>query len=50
MPALFIDGDTLFESLPIIQYLEETRPNLDLQLFGENPLEKAKILTLCEMV
>jgi glutathione S-transferase len=50
VPALFIDGVTLFESLPIIQYLEETRPNFDLQLFGENLLEKTQILALCEMV
>ena len=38
---LEIDGHKLFESLPIIEYLEETRPNKDLKLFGSDPFQRA---------
>ena len=38
VPALYIDGILLIESLPIIEYLDETRPDPLLPFFGNNPL------------
>ena len=50
VPSLVIDGDELIESLPIIEYLDETRPDKNLPLYGKNPIERAKIRAVCEMV
>ena len=41
VPALEIDNIVLFESLPIIEYLDETRPNKELPLYGKNPFERS---------
>ena len=38
VPALYIDGIVLIESLPIVEYLDETRPDPLLPLFGNSPL------------
>jgi glutathione S-transferase len=37
---LFIDDLYLVESLPIIEYLDETRPDKELPLYGNNAYER----------
>mmetsp|Transcript_56250 Transcript_56250/g.64536 ORF Transcript_56250/g.64536 Transcript_56250/m.64536 type:complete len:223 (+) Transcript_56250:1-669(+) len=47
VPALIIDGDLLIESLPIIEYLEETRP--ERKLYPSDPLLRQKVRAICEI-
>lgn len=47
VPALAIDGDLLVESLPIIEYLEETRP--EKKLFPADPKLRQKVRMICEV-
>lgn len=47
VPALKIDGYVLSESLPICEYLEETRP--ENPLFPKDPYLKFKCRQLCEV-
>uniref|UniRef100_A0A2A4JJE7 maleylacetoacetate isomerase n=1 Tax=Heliothis virescens TaxID=7102 RepID=A0A2A4JJE7_HELVI len=48
VPALVIDNVTLVESMAILQYLEDTRP--EPTLTPKTPLLKAKMTELCEIV
>jgi len=48
VPALEIDGHTLTESIAIIEYLDETRP--DHPLLPKNPYERAKVRQISETI
>ncbi|PZC72103.1 hypothetical protein B5X24_HaOG200237 [Helicoverpa armigera] len=48
VPALVIDNVTLVESMAILQYLEDTRP--EPTLTPKTPLLRAKMTELCEIV
>ncbi|XP_041353464.1 probable maleylacetoacetate isomerase [Gigantopelta aegis] len=48
VPTLIIDGNTLTQSLPIIEYLEETRP--DKPLLPKDPVLRAKARALTEII
>jgi len=48
VPTLQIDGQNLTESMPIAEYLEETRP--DIKLLPEDPLKKFEVRRLCEVI
>ncbi|RVE43514.1 hypothetical protein evm_011848 [Chilo suppressalis] len=48
VPALVIDGETLVESMAILQYLEDTRP--EPKLTPSSPLGKARMLEICETI
>ncbi|XP_034250454.1 probable maleylacetoacetate isomerase 2 [Thrips palmi] len=48
VPALVIDGHTIVESLNIMQYLEETRPQKSLMPL--DVLKRAKVREICEMI
>lgn len=47
VPALVIDGSLLIESMPIIEYLDESRP--EKPLFPKDLLLKQKVRTICEI-
>ena len=49
VPALWIDGVMLNESIPILEYLEETRPDVN-PLLPKSPLEKQQVRRLCEHI
>jgi maleylacetoacetate isomerase len=48
VPCLEIDGHRLFQSVAIVEYLEETRPKP--QLLPEDPLHRATVRGLTEVV
>ncbi|KAJ2946537.1 hypothetical protein O0L34_g12592 [Tuta absoluta] len=48
VPALIIDGETLVESMAILQYLEETRPVPTLS--PSTPLLRAHMREICETI
>ena len=48
VPALVIDGHTLTESMAIIEYLEETRP--EPALLPHHPALRAKVREICQLV
>ncbi|XP_026764249.1 probable maleylacetoacetate isomerase 1 isoform X2 [Galleria mellonella] len=48
VPALIIDGQTLVESMAILQYLEDTRP--EPRLTPNDPLQKARMREICETI
>ncbi|KAG6462110.1 probable maleylacetoacetate isomerase 1 isoform X1 [Manduca sexta] len=48
VPALVIDGETIVESMAILQYLEETRPSPSLT--PNTPLLRARMREICETV
>ncbi|KAJ8734166.1 hypothetical protein PYW07_014717 [Mythimna separata] len=48
VPALVIDNETLVESMAIVQYLEDTRP--EPALTPKSPLQRARMRELCEIV
>ncbi|CAK1548359.1 unnamed protein product [Leptosia nina] len=48
VPALCIDGATLVESMAIIEYLDETRPEPPLK--PPSPLQRARMQEICETV
>ncbi|XP_013408478.1 maleylacetoacetate isomerase isoform X2 [Lingula anatina] len=48
VPCLIIDGATLTQSLPIIEYLEETRPNPP--LLPKDPVLRAKARQIAEII
>lgn len=48
VPALHIDNHTLIESLNILQYLEETRPNRP--LVPADSIKRAKMREICEVI
>ncbi|XP_041353264.1 maleylacetoacetate isomerase-like isoform X2 [Gigantopelta aegis] len=48
VPTLVIDGHTLVQSLPIIEYLDETRPSP--RLLPEDPAGRVKVRSLAEIV
>ena len=48
VPTLHIDGAVLTESVAIIEYLEETRP--EHPLLPESPVDRATVRALCSMI
>lgn len=48
VPALHIDGRTLAESVAILEYLEETRP--DPALYPRDPWQRARVRQVIELV
>ncbi|XP_014369477.2 probable maleylacetoacetate isomerase 1 isoform X1 [Papilio machaon] len=48
VPALVIDGATIVESMAILQYLEDTRP--DPTLTPKTPLLRARMTEICETI
>jgi len=48
VPALFIDGRTLAESVSILEYLEETRPSTP--LYPKDPWARARVRQVVELV
>lgn len=48
VPAIHIDGHTLVESLSIMHYLEETRPNRP--LLPLDVIKRAKVREICEVI
>lgn len=48
VPALVIDGNTLIQSMSILEYLEETRPSLP--LLPKEPLDRAKVRAVSECI
>ncbi|KAM3966750.1 glutathione S-transferae zeta 2 [Aphomia sociella] len=48
VPALIIDGETLVESMAILQYLEDTRA--EPRLMPADPLQKARMREICEII
>ncbi|XP_060809876.1 probable maleylacetoacetate isomerase 1 isoform X2 [Amyelois transitella] len=48
VPTLIIDGETLVESMAILQYLEDTRPQPSLT--PAKPLPKARMREICEII
>ena len=48
VPALFIDGRTLAESVAILEYLEETRPSTP--LYPKDPWARARVRQVVELV
>jgi len=48
IPALLIDANLLTESVAIIEYLDETRP--DPPLLPKTPLERAKVRRIVEII
>ena len=49
VPALWIDGHLLAESMAIVEYLEETRKDTR-ALLPADPLKKAKVREICEHI
>ena len=50
LPALFIDGHLLTESLAILEYLQETKGAETVSLLPTCPIEKAKVRALMEHI
>lgn len=50
VPAIVIDGHTIAQSLAIIQYLEETRPNQGQALLPNSPIDRALVRQFSDMV
>lgn len=48
IPALAVDGKTLFESMAIMEYLDETHP--EPPLLPSDPLERARVRGLAQIV
>eukprot|EP00331_Platyophrya_macrostoma_P035680 CAMPEP_0176442142 /NCGR_PEP_ID=MMETSP0127-20121128/21628_1 /TAXON_ID=938130 /ORGANISM="Platyophrya macrostoma, Strain WH" /LENGTH=224 /DNA_ID=CAMNT_0017827077 /DNA_START=18 /DNA_END=692 /DNA_ORIENTATION=- len=47
VPAIIIDGELLTESLPIMEYLDETRP--EKKVYPADPILRAKVRAVCEI-
>lgn len=50
VPAIFIDGHILCQSLAIIEYLEETRKDNGERLLPDCPLERAKVRQVSDLI
>ncbi|KAF6772247.1 hypothetical protein AHF37_08900 [Paragonimus kellicotti] len=50
LPALQIDNVTLTQSLPIMEYLEETRPSVGCSLLPKDPVKRAIVRKLSEII
>ncbi|XP_022115816.2 probable maleylacetoacetate isomerase 1 [Pieris rapae] len=48
VPALFVDGATIVESMAIIEYLDDTRPDPPLKPI--TPLQRARMQEICEII
>jgi maleylacetoacetate isomerase len=48
VPALKIDGHTLIESQAIMQYLEETRP--EIPMLPQDPFKKSQVRAICDII
>ncbi|XP_055344181.1 probable maleylacetoacetate isomerase 1 [Paramacrobiotus metropolitanus] len=48
VPALYIDGHTLTQSVAIMEYLEETRP--EPAIYPQNPLSRAQVRQIVELI
>nr|UOU03306.1 glutathione S-transferase zeta 3-like [Brachionus rubens] len=49
IPVLEIDGYTLTQSIPIIEYIDETRPQ-EPRLFPQDPFKRAKSRAIAEII
>ena len=49
VPVLEIDGHTMTESMPICEYLEETRPEAR-KLWPEGAYDRFQVRRLCEII
>ena len=49
VPAMEIDGMTMTESMPIAEYLEETRPDSK-KLLPADPIKRFHVRRLCEVI
>nr|QUF59423.1 glutathione S-transferase GSTZ4 [Brachionus angularis] len=49
VPALFIDGNVLLQSLPIIEYIDETRSQ-EPRLLSQDPIKRAKSRAVAEII
>mgnify|MGYP000845496401 CR=1 FL=1 len=47
-PVLIIDGQILIESLPIMEYLDETRP--EKRIYPVDPVLRQQVRTICEII
>jgi len=50
LPTLQIDGNTLAQSVPIIEYLEETRTSSGARLLPDDPMARASARRIAEMI
>ncbi|KAA3673997.1 maleylacetoacetate isomerase [Paragonimus westermani] len=50
LPALQIDNVTLTQSLPIMEYLEKTRPSMGCSLLPKDPVRRAILRKLSEII
>ncbi|KAA0177433.1 hypothetical protein FNF27_01211 [Cafeteria roenbergensis] len=50
VPALVIDGNTLTQSMSIIEYLEDTRPTAGVKLLPGSAAERAKVRAMAQMI
>lgn len=48
VPAIDIDGETLIESMAIMEYLEEMRP--EVALMPKKPLIRAQVRAICSII
>lgn len=48
LPALVIDGHTLIESMVMMEYLEETRPQP--WLLPREPFKRTQVRTICQII
>mgnify|MGYP000844790167 FL=1 len=48
VPTLIIDGQLFTESIPIMEYLDETRP--EKRLYPSNPVLRQKVRAICEVI
>ncbi|XP_055344176.1 maleylacetoacetate isomerase-like [Paramacrobiotus metropolitanus] len=48
IPALYIDGNTLTQSVAIMEYLEETRP--EPAIYPKHPLNRAQVRQVVELI
>lgn len=50
VPALFVDGHCLAESMAIAEFLEERFPESPVRLLPKDPFARAKVRQICETV
>ncbi|EFC46024.1 predicted protein [Naegleria gruberi] len=50
LPTLEIDGLVLTQSVPIMEYLEETRPNQGVHLLPSDPIKRHTVRQITQMV
>jgi len=50
VPALLIDGHVLTQSVAIMEYLEETRPDNEFLLLPKDPVDRAKVRQIVQLI